>query len=399
MASSISLVVMQSHLPESIRYVGVDDFDLDLFESQFALPHGISYNSYLILDQRTALLDTVDWRQGDRWLVALKQTLGARRLDYLILHHLEPDHSGCVAALSVHYPDLEIVVSEKALRMLPALFPMVDFGDRIRVVKENEQLVLGRSSLRFLMAPMVHWPEVMVSVLQPERVLFSADAFGTFGARSHIQPWIDEARRYYFNICGKYGVQVQALLRKTASLPIDIICPLHGPELTAPLDRYWELYACWSRYEAESAGVMLAHASIYGATTAAVQFLAERLRALAIEPITVVDLCHDTLSSALAEAFRMRTTVLASSSYDGTLFPPMQDFLYRLTTKGFRERRVALIENGLWAPAARRVMREQLQKMACIELLEPLITLRGRFTAMDRERLNALAEVVASGCI
>lgn len=379
---------------EDIKYIGVDDLDLDLFESQYIIPNGISYNSYLILDEKVAVMDTVDSRKYGEWRENLRVALDGRTPDYLIVHHMEPDHVGDIVALMDDYPEMMIVASARAVQMMPQFFEGVDFTPRTIAVKEGDTLSLGAHTLHFMMAPMVHWPEVMVSYDELSKVVFSADAFGKFGALSHDEEWACEARRYYFNICGKYGVPVQALLKKLAALDVEVICPLHGPILTENLDYYIGLYDTWSKYEPETEGVFIAFASIHGGTAAAAEKLAEILRAKGAPKVSVADLSRDDMAEAVEDAFRMSKLVVAASSYDSGVFPPMYDFLHHLQIKSFQKRRVAIVENGSWAPSAGRVMRAMLGEMKELEIVEPMVTIRSRMKSTDLPAMEALADAL-----
>ena len=378
-----------------IKYIGVDDTDIDLFEALYDVPNGVSYNSYLIADDKVAIMDAVDIRKCNEWMENLSEALNGRTPDYLVVQHMEPDHAGSIAAVIERYGDIKIVCSARAAQMLPQFFDGIDFVGRTIVVAEGDTLSLGSHTLKFFMAPMVHWPEVMVSYETKSKILFSADAFGKFGALSHEEEWTCEARRYYFNICGKYGVPVQAMLKKAASLDIAAIYPLHGPMLTENLDYYIGLYDCWSKYEVETDGVFIAYASIYGGTAAVAKKLAEMLRAMGVPKVSIADLCRDDKAEAVEDAFRMGTLVLAAASYDGDVFPPMHDFLHHLQMKGYRSRRVALIENGSWAPSAARAMRAMLEPLKEIEILEPTVTIRSRMKQSDIPALERLAEQIA----
>lgn len=379
---------------ENIKYIGVDDLDLDLFESQYIIPNGISYNSYLILDEKVAVMDTVDSRKYGEWRENLRSALDGRTPDYLIVHHMEPDHVGDIVALMDDYPEMMIVASARAVQMMPQFFEGVDFTTRTIAVKEGDTLSLGAHTLHFMMAPMVHWPEVMVSYDELSKVVFSADAFGKFGALEHDEEWACEARRYYFNICGKYGVPVQTLLKKLATLDIEVICPLHGPILTENLGYYIGLYDTWSKYEPETEGVFIAYASIHGGTAAAAEELAEILRAKGAPKVSVADLSRDDMAEAVEDAFRMSKLVVAASSYDSGVFPPMYDFLHHLQIKSFQKRRVAIVENGSWAPSAGRVMRAMLSEMKDLEIVEPMVTIRSRMKSTDLPAMEALADAL-----
>ena len=381
-------------ITESIKYIGVDDNDLDLFESQYIVPNGMAYNSYIILDEKIAVMDTVDKRKKNDWWCALEKELAGKKPDYLVVQHMEPDHAGVIAEFVEKYPESKIVATYKAIRMLPLFFEGVDFSERTIAVKENDTLSLGKHTLQFIMAPMVHWPEVMVTYEQAEKVLFSADAYGKFGVLSIEEDWACEARRYYFNICGKYGTQVQNLLRKASALEISMICPLHGPVLKENLDYYIGLYNTWSNYEPETDGVFIAYASIHGNTAEAANKLAEILREKGAVKVSVTDLSRCDMAEAVEDAFRMSNLVLAASSYDAGIFPPMNDFLHHLQDKSFQNRRVALIENGSWAPVAGKLMYAKMKDLKDIDVIEPIITIRGRMKSSDIALLEGLAEVI-----
>lgn len=385
---------MIKNITPSIKYIGVDDVTLDMFESQYIIPNGISYNSYLILDEKVAIMDTVDRRMSKEWWANLEEALESRTPDYLIVQHMEPDHAGNIAAALARYPELKIVASTKAIAMLPQFFEDVDFNGRTIAVNEYEKLSLGSRSLQFLMAPMVHWPEVMVTYDCTDKVVFSADAFGKFGALSHEEDWACEARRYYFNICGKYGIPVQALLKKLASLEVKHICPLHGPILSDNLEYYIGLYDTWSKYEIETEGVFIAYASIHGGTKATALKLAEILAEKGAKKVAITDLCRDDMAEAVEDAFRYGRMIVAASSYDGDVFPPMYDFLHHLRLKSYQNRRVGIIENGSWAPSAGRIMKEMLSKMKNINIVDPLITIRSTMKQADIPLLEALADEI-----
>ena len=377
------------HISDAIRYVGVDDTALDLFESQYPVPNGVSYNAYVILDEKLAVLDTVDRRFTAEWLEKLEKVLAGRRPDYLVIHHLEPDHAGSIGALTERYPEMTLVASAKALAMLPKYFSC---PNPTRAVAEGDTLSLGQHSLTFLMAPMVHWPEVMVTYDITDKVLFSADGFGTFGALGRHRPWLEEARRYYYNIVGKYGAQVQALLKKAAALDIRRICPLHGPVLTEDLGQYIGCYDRWSRWQAEDEdGVLVAYASIHGNTAQAAKLMAELLTERGAR-VTLRDLCREDQSLAVEDAFRCRRMVALAATYDGGLFPPMEHFLAHLRDKTYRCRMVALVENGSWAPAAGKLMTAALQAMRDVTLCEKVYSLCGAVKESDRAGLAALAD-------
>ena len=385
---------MNTYITSKIRYIGVDDLDIDLFESQYVVPNGVSYNSYLILDEKVAIMDSVDYRKHEEWLQKLEQALEGRTPDYLIVQHMEPDHAGSIVATVARYPDIKIVASTRAVGMLPQFFEDTDFSTNTIAVKEGDTLPLGSHTLQFFMAPMVHWPEVMVTYEQSEKVLFSADGFGKFGALCHDEDWACEARRYYFNICGKYGGPVQALLKKAATLDIACICPLHGPILKENLGYYIGLYDTWSKYDVETEGVLVAYASIHGGTAAAAQRMAEILRAKGAPKVTVTDLCRDDMAEAIEDAFRMGKLIVAASSYDAGVFPPMHDFLHHLQIKTYQRRRVGIIENGSWAPCAGRIMKDMLGAMKEIEIVEPMVTIRSRMKQADIPAMEALADAI-----
>ncbi len=385
---------MDKNVTKTIKYIGVDDLDLDLFESQYIIPNGISYNSYLIIDEKVAIMDTVDARKYEEWHENLHEALGDRSPDYLVVQHMEPDHAGGMAAIMAEFPAMKIVASARAVQMMPQFFEECNFEGRTIAVKEGDTLSLGAHTLHFAMAPMVHWPEVMVSYDSTDKVLFSADAFGKFGALSHEEDWACEARRYYFNICGKYGVPVQTLMKKLAALDVEIICPLHGPILSENLGYYIGLYDTWSRYEVESEGVFIAFASIHGGTAAVAHKLAEILRTRGVKRVSVADLSRDDMAEAVEDAFRVGTLVVAAASYDSDVFPPMRDFLHHLQMKSYQRRRVAIIENGSWAPTAGRIMRGMLEQMKEIEIVEPMVTIRSRMKRADLPALETLADAL-----
>ena len=392
---------MVKSLNETVKYIGVDDLDLDLFESQYIVPEGMAYNSYLILDEKVAILDTVDARKGGEWKVQLSVALDGREPDFLVVHHLEPDHSALIAWVLETYPGLTLVAGAKALQMLPQFFEGLALEGRTMTVKEGDALPLGKHSLQFIAAPMIHWPEVMMSYDAADGALYSADAFGKFGALSECgfygsddDDWACEARRYYFNIVGKYGVPVQTLLKKLAALPVQAIRPLHGPILEQELEQYVKLYGTWSKYEPESEGIFIACASIHGGTLEAAERLADILRAKGAVKVVVSDLCRSDIAENVEDAFRYPTMVAAAASYDAGVFTPMHDFLHRLQMKGYSKRRVALVENGSWAPSAARVMREMLGAMKEVTVLEPAVTIRSRLKAADIPALEALADAL-----
>ena len=384
-----------------IIYIGTDDLSIDLFEGQYKVPQGVSYNSYLLLDEKTAILDTVDSRKAEEWLAKLETALDGRIPDYLVVHHLEPDHSSVIAAVAEKYPSMTIVAGAKALAMIPQFFENLSLEGRTMAMKEGQVLELGKHGLKFVSAPMVHWPEVMVSFDEFDGTLYSADGFGKFGALSECgfyssedKDWDSEARRYYCNIVGKYGAPVQALLKKASSLPIKRICPLHGPIIDSDFGHYISLYDKWSRYEPETEGVLIAYASMHGGTEAAALKLSEMLREKGIETVEF-DLCRCDLSAVLAEAFRYPKIVLAAASYDNNIFTPMYNFIHLLQIKGLCDRKVGLIENGSWAPCAGRLMKEMLGQMKNMEVVEPTVTIRSRIHSSDIDKLAELAQAMA----
>ncbi|MBR5585579.1 MAG: FprA family A-type flavoprotein [Alistipes sp.] len=385
---------MIKNITNSIKYIGVDDIDIDLFESQYLVPNGVSYNSYVIFDEKVAVMDTVDLRKCDEWLDNLHTALDGRTPDYLVVQHLEPDHAGSIAKVLTRYPQMQVIASEKALTMLPQFFFEVDLEGRTIGVKEGDTISLGSHTLHFAMAPMVHWPEVMVTYESSEKVLFAADGFGKFGALAYEEEWADEARRYYFNICGKYGAPVQALLKKAAKLDIAIICPLHGPVLTENLGYYIGLYDKWSKYEPEEEGVVVAYASIHGNTAEVAKKFAEILRSKSSMPVVVYDLSRSDMAEVVEDAFRYSRLVVAAASYDSDVFPPMHDFLHHLAIKNFCKRRIGIIENGSWAPTAARAMRSIIDKFKDVTVAENVVTIMSRMKPSDIPALEALADQV-----
>ena len=387
---------MQVTISDSIKYIGVDDRSIDLFESQYVVPDGVTYNSYVILDDKTALMDTVDTRGMEEWEKNLKAELGDRSLDYLIISHLEPDHAGSIGRLLELYPDVTLVGNAKTFQMLPQFFD-VDLSGKTITVKEADSLALGVHTLNFYMAPMVHWPEVMVTYESSEKILFSADGFGKFGAMDaeDDEGWSCEARRYYFNIVGKYGASVQALLKKAAKLDIAMICPLHGPILKENLGYYIGLYDTWSSYKPENKGVLVAYASIHGNTGKAAQKLAELLRAKGVEKVVVSDLAREDMAEVIEDAFRYDRMVVAGASYDGGVFPCMQDFLHHLQSKAYQKRTVGILENGSWGPTAGRTMKTILETMKNITIVEPMVTIKSTLKEENMADLEALADAIA----
>ena len=379
------------HVSDAVRYIGVDDTTIDLFEGQYPVPYGVSYNSYVILDKKTAVMDTVDRRGTVEWLEKLEKELAGRTPDYLVIQHLEPDHAGSVGLLAEKYPEMTLVGNAKTFQMLPKFFPG-DWSGRSLTVKEGDTLELGGHTLTFVMAPMVHWPEVMVSYESSEKILFSADGFGTFGALGADGPWIREARRYYFNIVGKYGAQVQALLKKASGLDIQTICPLHGPVLKEDLGYYIGKYDQWSRYEPEDEGVLVAYASIHGNTARAAARMHDILKEKGCPNVVLADLDREDQAVAVENAFRYGRAVFMSPTYDGGLFPPMDHFMAHLRDKTWRNRRAAVIENGSWAPAAARIMRGYLEAMKDITICPTVHTIQGAVKDADIAALEQIAD-------
>lgn len=380
---------------DSVKYIGVDDTDIDLFENQYPVPDGVSYNSYVILDDKIAVMDTVDERKTDEWFSNLTEVLEDRQPDYLVISHLEPDHSSNIERLAVRYPDMKLVGNAKTFQMLPQFFDM-DFSERSIVVKEGEELSLGTHKLVFYMAPMVHWPEVMVTYEATEKILFSADGFGKFGAieLTKDKDWACEARRYYFNIVGKYGGPVQQLLKKAAGLDINMICPFHGPVLKDNLGYYIGLYDTWSRYEPENKGVLIAYASIHGNTAKAAHELADMLKKAGEDKVVVSDLSREDMAEVIEDAFRYDRMILCAASYDGGVFPCMQDFLLRLQSKAYQNRTVGMVENGSWAPCAARVMRNIVDTFKNITVVEPVVTIKSTVKESDKAALSSLAQAI-----
>ena len=388
---------MKVTISDAVKYIGVDDRDIDLFESQYVVPNGVSYNSYLILDEKIAVMDTVDARKTAEWETNLKAELGGRKPDYLVISHLEPDHAGSIACLLSLYPEITLVGNAKTFQMLPQ-FMTVNPDTQMITVKEGDTLSLGTHTLSFYMAPMVHWPEVMVTYESSEKILFSADGFGKFGALDTDEDWACEARRYYFNIVGKYGMPVQALLKKAAGLDIAVICPLHGPILKEDLGYYVNLYQTWSSYTPENKGVLIAVASIHGNTAKAAKKLEQLLHEKGEEKVVVSDLARDDMAEVIEDAFRYDRMILAASSYDAGVFPCMQDFLHHLKAKAYQKRTVGILENGSWAPSAGKTMKAILETMTNVTLLEPMVTIRSTLKEENMADLEALADaIIAAG--
>lgn len=378
-------------ISDTIRYIGVDDKTIDLFESQYIVPNGVSYNSYLILDDKVAVMDTVDARKTEEWMANLERELAGRTPDYLIISHLEPDHSGSIQKAVDKYPEMKLVSNAKVFAMIPQFFDC-DLDDKKVVVAEGDALELGSHTLQFYMAPMVHWPEVMVEYETSEKVLFSADAFGKFGALDTDEDWACEARRYYFNIVGKYGAQASALLKKASGLDIQTICPLHGPILSENLEYYIGKYMTWSSYESEDDGVLVAYASIHGNTAKAAKKLGEILEKKGAKKVVVSDLAREDMAEVIEDAFRYDKIVVACATYDGALFPCMEDFLYHLSIKNYQKKKVALMENGSWAPMANKKMRTYFEGMKNITICENMVSIKSAMKENNVSEMEALAD-------
>ncbi len=393
---------MVTSVSDTIKYVGVDDHDIDLFESQYDVPEGMSYNSYVILDEKTALMDSVDATKTDEWIANVKEALGDRKLDYIVIQHMEPDHSGSFGVIVDTFPEAQVVATTKAFQLMGQFFDGLDLGERAIEVKEGDTISLGTHTLQFIMAPMIHWPEVMMTYEQSENILFSADAFGKFGALDFDDPegWACEARRYYFGIVGKYGSMVQTLLKKAAGLDIQKILPLHGPVLPMPGDEigyYIDTYNTWSSYEPETHGVFVAYASIHGNTAKAAKKLAEMLEAKG-EKVAISDICREDMAECVEDAFRYDRMVICAASYDAGVFLPMHDFLNHLTVKTYQNRKLFILENGSWAPSAARTVKGIAEGWKNVEVLEPVVTIKSTMKDSDIPNIEALAEaVVAAG--
>lgn len=381
-------------ISDSIKYIGADDTTLDLFESQYKVPNGMAYNSYIILDEKVAVMDTIDKRKSEEWFNNLNATLNGRDVDYIVISHLEPDHAANIKALADKYPDAKLVLSAKAKAMLPQFFNIDNLDERCQVVAENDELSLGKHKLVFIMAPMVHWPEVMLEYETTEKVLFSADAFGKFGALCTDEDWTCEARRYYFNIVGKYGAPVQTLLKKAAGLDIKTICPLHGPVLKDNLNYYIEKYLTWSSYEPEDDGILVACASIHGNTKAAALKMVDILKAKGYEKVAFTDLTRDDMSEAVEDAFRYGRLIVAAASYDGGVFPPMEDFVNRLSHKAYQKRKVGIIENGSWAPTAARWLKTAFEGMKNITICPDIVTIKSTMNDNNIADMEKMAEEI-----
>lgn len=381
-------------ITDNVRYIGVNDHQTDLFEGQYRVPNGMAYNSYVILDEKTAVMDTVDERFAEEWLAHLEAELSGRKPDYLVIQHMEPDHAGSIPAFLEKYPDTKVVATPKAFEFMNQFFG-VDLAERKMPAANGGTLELGAHTLNFLFAPMVHWPEVMFSYETSEKILFSADAFGKFGALDVEEDWACEARRYYIGIVGKYGMQVQTVLKKAAGLDIQTICPLHGPVLTENLKYYINLYDIWSSYRVETEGVVIAYTSVYGNTKKAVEKLAELLREKGVEKVVLQDLARTDMAEAVEDAFRYGKLVLATTTYNGDVFPFMKEFIHYLTERGYQKRTVGLIENGTWASTAAKVMRDMLQNSKELQFTETTVTIKSALNETSEAQLSALAEELA----
>lgn len=381
-------------ISDSIKYIGADDTTLDLFESQYKVPNGMAYNSYIILDEKVAVMDTIDERKSEEWFNNLNATLNGRDVDYIVISHLEPDHAANIKALADKYPDAKLILSAKAKAMLPQFFNIDNLDERCQVVAENDELSLGKHKLVFIMAPMVHWPEVMLEYETTEKVLFSADAFGKFGALCTDEDWTCEARRYYFNIVGKYGAPVQTLLKKAAGLDIKTICPLHGPVLKDNLNYYIEKYLTWSSYEPEDDGILVACASIHGNTKAAALKMVDILKENGYEKVAFTDLTRDDMAEAVEDAFRYGRLIVAAASYDGGVFPPMEDFVNRLSHKAYQKRKVGIIENGSWAPTAARWLKTAFEGMKNITICPDIVTIKSTMNDNNIADMEKMAEEI-----
>ena len=378
-------------ISENIKYIGVDDHDIDLFEGQYVVPNGISYNSYIIKDEKIAVMDTVDRRKSEEWLANLEKELAGKEPDYLVVSHMEPDHSYNIGVLAEKYPNMKIIGNDKIFEFMKQFFEISNLDERKIVVKEAEEICLGKHTLQFFMAPMVHWPEVMVSYEKTEKIVFAADGFGKFGTLDTDEEWDCEARRYYFNIVGKYGVQVQMLLKKLATLDVKMICPLHGPILKENLGHYIGKYDIWSKYEAEDDGVFVAYASIHGNTKEAVLELVKMLEEKGAKKVAVADLTRDDMAEAIEDAFRYDKVIFAAASYNASVFPAMESFLRQLAGKNYQNKKVGIIENGTWAPTAAKTMKDIIAGMKNITLCENEVTIKSRLNDSSREQMEKLA--------
>ena len=382
---------MVKKITDSVVYIGCDDADLDLFESQFVVPNGMAYNSYAIMDEKVCIMDTVDKRASEAWIANVREALGDRKPDYLVISHMEPDHTGNIQTLAEMFPDMKIVGNAKTFMFYDQFFAF-DISDRKIVVKEGDALELGANTLRFTMAPMVHWPEVMMSYLSGDKVFFSADAFGKFGTLDTDEDWACEARRYYFNIVGKYGSQVQAVVKKLDAMDVNVICPLHGPILSDNLSYYVDKYRVWSSFEPEDKGIFIAYASIHGNTAAAAMQLKALLESKGAPKVSIADLSRDDVAEAVEDAFRYDRMVLACSTYNMGIFPPMERFLNQLKAKDYQSRTVGLMENGTWAPAAARLMKAQLEGMKNVRVVEPVVSIKSSLKGETPEAMVKLAD-------
>ena len=383
---------MNKQITDSIYYIGVNDKTIDLFESQYVVPNGISYNSYLIKDEKNVVMDTIDKRATDEWYKNLQEALNGENIDYLVVSHMEPDHAYNIGMLCSKYPNMKIVGNEKTFTFISQFFDVENLQDRKVVVKEGDTLTIGKHTLQFIMAPMVHWPEVMVAYEQTEKILFSADGFGKFGALDIEEDWACEARRYYINIVGKYGMQVQALLKKAATLDIQTICPLHGPILKENLGYYIDKYKIWSSYEPEDSGILIAYASIHGNTAKAAKQLAKILEEKGAKKVVITDLSRDDMAEAIEDAYRYDRMVVACATYDAGLFPCMEDFLCHLKNKNYQKRTVGLIENGSWGPMAAKKMREYFDSMKEIKICDQVVTIKSTVKEDTIKAMEALAD-------
>lgn len=381
-------------ISKDILYIGADDKEIDLFESQYIVPNGISYNSYLIKDEKNVVMDTIDKRKTDEWMQNLEEALAGEKPDYLVISHLEPDHAYNIELLAKKYPEMKLIGNDKTFAFLPQFFEIPDLENRKVVVKEGDELNIGAHTLQFFMAPMVHWPEVMVTYEKSEKIVFSADGFGKFGALDTDEDWACEARRYYFNIVGKYGVQVQALLKKLATLDVKMICPLHGPILKENLEYYIGKYDVWSSYQPEDDGVFIAYASIHGNTADSAKELAKMLEEKGAKKVAITDLAREDMAEAIEDAFRYDKMILLAATYDASLFPPMEQFLRHLKEKNYQNRKIGIVENGTWAPMAGKCMKDILENMKNITICDTQVTIRSKLNEASRAKLEELAEEI-----
>ena len=384
----------KKQITDNVKYIGVDDKDIELFEGQYVVPNGMSYNSYLIKDEKNVVMDTVDKRATDEWLKNLKKELEGEKVDYLVVSHLEPDHSYNIKLLADEYPEMKIIGNEMTFKLMPQFFNISNIENRKITVKEGEEINIGSHTIQFFMAPMVHWPEVMVTYEKSKKILFTADGFGKFGTLETNEDWTCEARRYYFNIVGKYGMQVQALLKKAANLDIKIICPLHGPILKENLEYYINKYDIWSSYKPEDDGVLIAYASIHGNTENAVKKLAETLKEEGAKKVVLANLILDDMAEAVEDAFRYDKMILAASSYNGEVFPPMEHFLNSLKGKNYQNRKIGIIENGTWAPSAAKTMKNIIEKMKDIKICQKTITIKTTMNEQNIVEMKQLAKEI-----